>query len=187
MKNNNVSREYCEWLKFKVGLKRFGNTVGGTYRDLFDILYDTSFVSVLELDNNRCKDGQGLRWEFAFEQGYRTHDQLEGACSVLEVILALAIKYASDIGEGDDIQVSSCFWRMIDNLGLLKFTDVALDSVEAHHEMTHILDCFMDRDYEYNGEGGLFPLMDPKEDQREVELWYQMSAYLMEKHSDMYM
>jgi hypothetical protein len=34
------------------------------------------------------------------------------------------------------------------------------------------------RTYEPNGVGGFFPLENPNEDQREVELWYQMSAYV---------
>jgi hypothetical protein len=34
--------------------------------------------------------------------------------------------------------------------------------------------------YTTSGYGGLFPLEEPKEDQRKVEIWYQMMAYLGE-------
>ena len=44
------------------------------------------------------------------------------------------------------------------------------------------LDGFINRQYEANGEGGLFPLKGVCEDQREVEIWYQMNAYLYEHH-----
>ena len=33
-----------------------------------------------------------------------------------------------------------------------------------------------------NGTGGLFPLKRPRVNQRRVEVWYQMSEYLMENY-----
>lgn len=187
MTNNNVSREYREWLKFKVGLKKFGHSLGKKYTRLFEMLYNKSFIATLELDENRCDDGKNLRWEFEYEQGYRIRGELDGPCTVLEVILSLAIKYASDIGGGDDQkEVISCFWRMIDNLHLLDFTDEVMDSY-GEDEVDDILEQFIDRGYGYDGTGGLFPLDHPKEDQRNVELWYQMSAYLIENHADLYL
>ena len=43
-----------------------------------------------------------------------------------------------------------------------------------------ILNKFIDRTYRASGYGGLFPLRHSKEDQRKVEIWYQMAAYLIE-------
>jgi hypothetical protein len=37
------------------------------------------------------------------------------------------------------------------------------------------------RGYDENGNGGLFPLKNPKEDQRKVEVWMQLNAYIIEK------
>jgi hypothetical protein len=49
-----------------------------------------------------------------------------------------------------------------------------------------ILDCidrFLSRKYDYNGVGGIFPLRKgASEDQRNVEIWYQMQSYLMENY-----
>ena len=70
------------------------------------------------------------------------------------------------------------FWVLINNLGLDTFTDENFD-MEAVQEKVQI---FLDRKYEKNGEGGLFPLKNPKEDQRRIEIWYQMSAYLFENY-----
>ena len=37
-----------------------------------------------------------------------------------------------------------------------------------------------ERSYAFDGYGGLFPLRKPHQDQRNIEIWYQMQAYLME-------
>jgi len=36
----------------------------------------------------------------------------------------------------------------------------------------------MDREYSYNGEGGLFAVQHPRRDMRTVELWWQMCWYI---------
>jgi hypothetical protein len=33
-----------------------------------------------------------------------------------------------------------------------------------------------------SGLGGMFPLEDPREDQRAIEIWYQMMAYINENY-----
>ena len=38
------------------------------------------------------------------------------------------------------------------------------------------------REYSDNGHGGLFPLKNPKKDQRKVEIWYQMTEYINENY-----
>jgi hypothetical protein len=47
-----------------------------------------------------------------------------------------------------------------------------------------ILERVKNRDYETDGHGGLFPLRNPPEDQRQVELWYQMGHWMAE--NDLY-
>jgi len=39
---------------------------------------------------------------------------------------------------------------------------------------------FLNRDYQPNGQGGLFTLKKPKYDLRQAEIWYQMCWYLDE-------
>ena len=43
-----------------------------------------------------------------------------------------------------------------------------------------ILTKFMRREYDASGLGGLFALRYPKEDMRDIEIWYQMMSYLEE-------
>jgi hypothetical protein len=64
------------------------------------------------------------------------------------------------------------------NLELNPYND--RDGVDEAH-VTETLDRVIYRNYESNGHGGFFPLEDPDEDQRRVELWYQLNAYLNER------
>jgi hypothetical protein len=40
------------------------------------------------------------------------------------------------------------------------------------------------RTYDPDGSGGFFPLLHSKKDQRQIEIWYQMHAYVRELHPD---
>jgi hypothetical protein len=63
-------------------------------------------------------------------------------------------------------------------LGLEDFNDAFLTDTDLIED---ILDQFIWRTYDYNCNGGLFPLDDPKDDQRNVEIWYQFANYLVDK------
>jgi hypothetical protein len=49
--------------------------------------------------------------------------------------------------------------------------------------VNQILTNLVERTYQKNGKGGLFPLKQPAKDQRRVEIWYQMAAYLNENYN----
>lgn len=75
------------------------------------------------------------------------------------------------------------FWQMVKNLGLYQYDDASYGSIlDAGEKVRMILNIFLNREYRYSGEGGLFPLADPDRDQRDVEIWYQMNAYLQENY-----
>jgi hypothetical protein len=61
------------------------------------------------------------------------------------------------------------------NLGLEEYRHVARSDRRVIED---ILDIFVERKYDPNGYGGLFPLRCPKHDQREIEIWYQFNEYL---------
>jgi hypothetical protein len=69
------------------------------------------------------------------------------------------------------------FWRLVENAGLYKIMDNELGLEET---IDRALEMIIWRTYESDGTGGLFPLRWPKKDQRKVELWYQLSAYVLE-------
>ena len=73
---------------------------------------------------------------------------------------------------------------MLSNAGLDSFSDAVYND-NPDFDIRRIVDIkirrILNREYHPDGDGGLFPLMNPREDQRGVEIWYQMSAYLLEQ------
>lgn len=153
------------------------------YQSLFSILLETEFYPVVERDINRGKDGLQLRYDYADQNGlYRDFwvDDLPDYCSVLEMLVALAISWDNDIvfGHKSGQRIGLWFWEMLQNLGIAEETD--FDFNDSYINMC--LNTFINRDYGYDGVGGLFPLHDPPCDQRECEIWYQMNYYIMERY-----
>jgi len=66
----------------------------------------------------------------------------------------------------------------MENLDLKKYND---DRPIPVKKVDDILDRVIHRKYKANGEGGFFPLKETNNDQRDVELWYQMSEYVLER------
>jgi len=69
------------------------------------------------------------------------------------------------------------FWTLMDNLGISQYSD---DQRIPTGRIEKILDTVIDRTYKRNGLGGFFPLKHAEKDQRKVELWYQLNAYVLE-------
>ena len=156
------------------------------YKVLLDRLHSIPFAVVIDRDSNRCQDGVDLRLYFCKEQGLdeKVAAELDGPCSVLEMMVALARRMDNDIMWDPDYgdRTPVWFWQMIDNLGLSSCTDENYDA-ETDEQVTHTIDILLSRHYFTDGFGGLFPLKDAKQNQRKVEIWYQMQAFLQE-HDD---
>ncbi len=78
----------------------------------------------------------------------------------------------------------------MENLGLARYFDSYLRGNNEFlvEKIDEIIDIWMYRRFDFNGFGGLFPLKwgrlrpgQRKKDQRKVEIWYQMQAYMIEK------
>lgn len=127
-------------------------------------------------DDNRTEDGKDLRPEFI-----ATHDAecnnawLSQACSMLEMLIALSRRLEFESNH----DTYHWFWTLLENLNLRVYTDAVYDD-EVEMIVDKTLIAVIDRRYRSNGDGGLFPLRRPKTDQRKVEIWYQMSLYLLE-------
>lgn len=169
---------YFDWLcDFTEDRYHFGDC----YTKLLMCLHDVEFRYLIPLDENRALDGIDLRWRFACDMGWQgqwrdVRDILQGPCSVLEMMVALACRCEDTIMTNPDIgsRTSFWFWMMIDNLGL---TDMDNDKFDIN-EVMYKLNIFLDREHEPNGKGGLFYIENPRRDLREVEIWYQMCWYL---------
>lgn len=174
--NQPLDEQYLNWLYARIGSVRETRKTR-TYWSLFGQLYSKEFVWIVPNDDNRVEDGRDLRYEFLDEMGLSTTvdpDWMGLQCSVLELLLGVAKRLSF---EDDSTQVH-WFWEVMNNLGLSGYTDKEYNQ----ERIEEILHCLIWRLYEPNGQGGMFPLRHPAEDQRSVEIWYQLSAYLLEEH-----
>ena len=168
---------YFEWLYSQAcSVKR--KNPQRTYWNVFKILFTKEFVWWVPNDDNRCEDGRELRYEFLYSQGMdpRNTDQdwLHIGCSFLEMMIGVARRCAFLTSSAED----EWFWELMENLDLRKYNDsvhIPRDRVED------ILDRVIWRTYTRNGHGGLFPLRNARQDQRDVEIWVQLNAYLSER------
>lgn len=153
-----------------------------THISLADTLHNIPFRFTIPNDDNRVGDAKRMRdWYSEVCSNYSDYTAIDIApVSVLEVLVAFADRIDAAIMRGiedNDVDRSGFWlWLMLDNLGISDYDD---DSwcFEAHQDVTHRIDVFLDREYDSLGRGGLFPLENSKNDQRTVELWYQMNEY----------
>lgn len=145
-----------------------------TFWNLLHHLFTKEYVWLIPNDDNRVEDGRALRGEFIEDQGLDDMDPdwMNLECSMLEMIIALSRRLSFQ-GGGEP---RDWFWRLIDNLGL----NIADQQRFPRKRVEEVLDRQIWRTYQSNGAGGLFPLRHPHRDQRDVEIWNQLNAYLLE-------
>lgn len=181
MYNKEIKDEYFDWLCELVCKNRYDRDM--TYYKLLEHLHETRFSFRLLGDSDRAHDGMALRHRFALirEELYdHEYDYiiecLYGPCSVLEMMIALAIRceeeYMTDTKYGD--RTAQWFWRMIVNLGLGSMTDNLYQSKTVED----IIDSFLNRDFEPDGRGGLFTIKNCARDLRRVDIWTSLMWYL---------
>lgn len=176
--NGTIEDRYFEWLYRHIGAVRNRNPARSYWR-LMRVLYCTEFVWSVPNDDNRVEDGRDLRYEYIQERGDEGVDDLwlDLGCSFLEMLVALSHRLTFESLSGKS--AGEWFWEMMHNLELDRYTDDIYE-ISIEEEVEEVLQRLNDRTYLASGEGGLFPLQTPKQDQRDVEIRYQMSAYLLE-------
>lgn len=180
MTKNELNDRYFKWMCRLVSDQRYLR--GYSYHKLLKFLHNTVFRYTIPMDSNREADGINLRYRFGYENSYDEYiivNYLNNQpCSVLEMMIALAIRCEEGIMSDPDIGDRTCqwFWGMITNLGLRGMNDINYDE----YYVDQVIERFLNRDYKKNGEGGLFTVKHPRHDLREVEIWYQMCWYLDE-------
>lgn len=176
MIRNEIENEYLEWLYNLVCRQNFHEQI--SYRKLLSFLHNTEFVYTMARDGNRADDGIDLRYQFAYEYAEIDNAELylDGPCSMLEMMIALAIRceetIMDDPSKGD--RTKQWFWGMITNLGLGSMMDDRFDEQYADDVITR----FLNHEYEPDGTGGLFKVRHCKYDLRKVEIWFQLCWYL---------
>jgi hypothetical protein len=173
--NAPVDELYFKWLYAQVadpGLTEKANTCWGLLKQL----YTKEFVWIVPNDDNRVEDGKYLRIEFLDSERVVLDDPIwiELGCSMLELLIGLSRRLAFE-AEGEP---ADWFWQLMDNLGLAHYDD---RKKYPREDVDFTLDEVIWRRYLPSGRGGLFPLHHTDVDQRKIELWYQLSAYVLER------
>lgn len=176
---------YYKWLYQHVFKEGYFKSL--SYKKLIKRLYDTPFTYTITMDRNRAEDGIDLRYRFGYMYNYERDivaKYLDNKlCSVLEMMLALSIRMEEHIMDDPNLgdRSGQWFWDMIVNLGLGGMDDIKFNSEYVDAVIYKLLN----RQYEPNGENGLFTLKHCAYDLRTVEIWYQANWYLVEflKHN----
>jgi hypothetical protein len=150
-------------------------------------MYSTSFRltdPIVGHDDNRLNDGFELRATYS---NNFTMPDLPGIfdeeVSVLEVLVAFAMRIDDDIMYDGNLHASKWFFIMVDNLGMTNFTDDRLGLDWCIDDEEQILDIWMSRQYGPDGKGSIFPIKNCNVfDQRDLEMWYQMQEWFKEHY-----
>lgn len=175
-----LDERYFNWLYRRVRPEKLRTPPLG-YTMLCSEMHHIVFDDSVPNDDNRSADGRDLRYEFIEEQqdlkARDCREWLSLPASIFEVIVALCdrCEYIAPL------TVKIWFEIFLNNLGLCDYRDNDL-FIKNRPKVRHALRRLNSRTYKPNGDGGLFPLKNPKTDQRKQEIWYQMSEYLVENH-----
>lgn len=172
-----LDEAYLTWLYSQVSPVK-ARPKSRTYWSLLRRMHETAFVWFIPNDDNRAEDGRDLRHEFLEQERVSLPDQvdsyfLQEPCSFLEMLIALSRRLAFEAEGGP----RWWFWHLMMNIGLEPLND-SMRAIEE--EVEEVLERVIFRTYDYDGTGGLFPLENAEDDQRKVELWYQLQNYLIE-------
>lgn len=173
-----ANARYFDWLCTLTGLDISSHSpVNQTYTNLLQQLHAKPFQWSIALDDNRVGDGLDFRDIYALED---RRPEL-GECTFLELMLGLSDRMAFVMSEISD-DMRHWFAQLVINLNLDRFTDdVYIQDFSTKSRIDDCLNTVQFRTYARNGQGGFFPLHTYSADQRQVELWYQMHAYAMER------
>ena len=186
---SNIRDNYYWWMITRI----FHNAdLIQSYNPLLSYLDSIPYQWSLDMDENRQKDAQDLRYTFGEECGYsevqicQDLDIIEP--SLLEVIVALINRAQENILFDPEQQYNlnqEIFIDILTNLGIEEYRgeldDFAIAQIDAR------INDFFNRNYSYYGEGGMFVVNQPKSDMRTTEMWYQFMWYLNEKLGGKYL
>ena len=167
-----MRKDYFHWLVSLLG----DDYLRDNYQRLLWKLFSTEFTWTVPYDENRAKDGLYLR--HIFSQELDVDFDMDCACTVLEMMLALArrcedqLTYDPRLGD----RTSYWFWAMLENSGL----DICDDFGYIEGSVQRILCVVLERRYGCKGEGGLFYARKTTHDFRDIDLWWQLNLWLNE-------
>lgn len=188
-----ITTEYLCYLMNRIGLEAEGQ---GGYLRLCETLQDIEFLPQTDMDENRCRECMELRRDFVMfeykEDGSEAQqavlDILDGTFgengTMLELLLTLAEKMEYELCDSEyEANTRKWFTEMLCNCGVYDVATNECFEEEGNEEIVRdAMHTVIFNKIGWDGEGGLFPLVYPKYDQRKVELVIQMNNYLEENY-----
>lgn len=182
---------YFNWLCDRVDITNRGDK---SYFILAESLHRKQYYWTLANDDNRAYDGWSLRNTFYqlykdtrldLEIGPWFLSALDGPCSVFEMMVALSIRCENEImlDKKKGNRTAEWFWTMIRNLHLEDCDDVSV--TEEHvNRISDTIHRALDREYDEYGHGAFWTVENPPKSMKELEIWFQMTAYLRENYPE---
>lgn len=174
-----VRNNYFNWICGIVINNEEGIT--DDYIILLSSLFNREFTYSHPMDKNRYIDGLELRSRFAMDVYGGDENLIINTlglykCSILEMMVALSLRCEEIMQNGELNRTHIWFLNMIHSLYLDDLSDYNFDDDVFEQNINK----FLNREYAYNGNGGLFTLANPIGDLRDIEIWYQMMMWLKE-------
>ena len=136
------------------------------------------------MDASRAEDGRDLRYRFAQEKSipYAALNRATSAmpCSMLEMMVGLSIRIEEHIMADSEAgtRVGQRVWSMDGSLGPAAMDDARFNEGRAQF----IIDRFNQRAYQTNGARSQNTEIRTDVDMRQLDIWYQLMAYLNESN-----
>ena len=159
---------------------------------LLQALFHTHYRPGVGNDANRGGDGEQLR-EVYFSNRHLNEDELViknaldglGEPNMLEVMIGICLRL-EDMTRSFVPDNSPSYWtmRLLDNLNLWTLTDDIYTKINGSQIVYDTMETLLNREYDSFGHGSFFPMRDTKRnrkrDYRNIEIWYQMQAWVGE-------
>lgn len=177
MNNNKIESLYFKWLLDFVCTP----SEKSDYSIMLEDLFHKEFIWLVEYDENLANYGLRLREDFyessdTIRKMVDIYGEIDGTCSVLEMLVALSISWEQLMSDGEKDNTSNNFWEMLSNLHLDIYDSMSYDE----EEVDEILENFLRRRYDNYGKGNIFTFKKPSANLRKTDIWMQLNQYLIE-------
>jgi hypothetical protein len=169
-------RAYYRWLVRNYVLDSYREPDG--YACVVEQMYRKAYYYTVRYDENRAEDGLELR--NIYLDRHPNSEVPQGPCSFLEFLIGVSVRLSEMLTDGEPIPVSEYFWELARRIQLTEYTDDMYADGSTPFVVDAIMTDLMDRNYDRCGSTGLFPLRRPCKNQKNVEIWYQLNAYLLQ-------
>lgn len=176
-----ITTEYLCYLMNRVQIEAAGPS---GYLELCKLLHATSFIPIIEMDENRSYECIELRADFIarnldlYDSEGEGLDILDQNGTMLELLVVLSEKIQYELeGSEYDASTRKFFIEMLENAGLNMTNDIFDESTAVSR-----LELINTRLFNWDGEYSFFPLRNPHSDQRYQELIVQMNNYIEDNY-----